>query len=104
MSKDLGRKNDEKKPRWELIPSEALEALAQLYGTGALKYGDNNWRGGMRWGRVFRALCSHAWAWWRGEKFDPEDGQHHLIAVAWNAFTLYMYELKTAGTDDRPKV
>lgn len=98
-----GRKDDAGKARFDLIPPEALEALASLYALGASRYGDHNWRKGMLWSRPFAALMRHAWAWWRGEKFDPKDGQHHLQSVAWNAFSLYMYELKQLGEDDRVK-
>ena len=55
----------------------------------------------VRWGRVFRALVSHAWKWWRGEAHDPEDGQHHLASVVWCALTLMEYEIRGAGEDDR---
>lgn len=96
-----GTKFDVGKPRYDLIPSEPLEALANLYGIGAKKYAERNWEKGMTWGRVFRALCSHTWKWWRGETYDKEDGQHHLIAVAWCAFALYTYEMRKIGTDDR---
>lgn len=98
-----GRKFDTQKARYDLIPPEAIEALAQLYSIGAVKYGDRNWEQGMKWGRVFAAMMRHAWAWFRGEKYDQTDGQHHLIAVAWNAFSLYTYETRGLGLDDRGK-
>lgn len=95
------KKLDTGKPRFDLIPPEALEALAQLYTLGAAKYGDRNWEKGTTWGRFFRALMSHAWSWWRGQRCDPVDGQNHMIAVAWNAFALYIYEERKLGKDDR---
>lgn len=100
---EAATKYDTKKPRWELMPSEALEELAKLYTLGAAKYGDNNWLKGMTWGRIFSALMRHAWKWWRGETYDQEDGQHHMIAVAWCALALFHYDLKKLGTDDRRK-
>jgi hypothetical protein len=63
--------------------------------------GARNWEKGMRWGRVFGALMRHAWAWWRGEKLDPENGQHHLASVAWCALALLAYDLRGVGEDDR---
>lgn len=83
------------------MPTEALDALARLYTLGATKYAPRNWEKGMSYERVFNALNRHLWAWWNGERNDPVDGQNHMIAVAWNAFTLFMYELKGWGTDDR---
>lgn len=95
-------KKDDGKPRFDLIPAEAMFALAELYGTGARKYYDRCWEEGMSWGRLFRAMMSHGWKWWRGETHDDIDGQHHLIAVAWCAFALYCYEVRGIGEDNRP--
>ena len=99
-----GTKHDgNKKARFDLIPPEAMEALAELYALGANKYGDRNWEHGMKWGRVFAAMMRHAWAWFRGETNDREDGQHHLISVAWCALALYVYQIRNIGIDDRGK-
>lgn len=93
-------KDDEGKVRYDLIPPEALHELARVYTIGANKYGAHNWRkGGLSTGRVFAAMMRHAWAWLRGERTDPEDGQHHLASVAWGAFTLMM--LERTDDDDR---
>jgi len=100
---DASRKDDGKAPFW-LIPWEALWALAVLYGKGAAKYGPNQWRDHpMDYSRTFSALQRHAWAWWGKEEYDPIDGQHHLIAVAWNAFSLYTHQvvLKLTKQDNR---
>jgi len=103
MTQKQGVKHDHGKARFDLIPPEPLWALADLYTKGAEKYEDRNWEKGMRWGRVFAALMRHAWKWWSGEEYDPEDGQHHLISVAWCAFALYTYFIRKIGEDDRPK-
>ena len=96
-----GRKDDDGKLRYDLIPGYPLGQLAAVYTLGAGKYTDHNWRKGMRWGRLFAAMCRHAWAWWCGERLDPQDGQHHLASVAWIAFTLMEYEKYKLGEDDR---
>lgn len=97
-----GVKFDTGKPRYDLIPADSLHELAKLYSMGAIKYGDRNWEKGMAWGRIFGAMMRHSWAWFRGEQFDPEDGQHHLASVAWCALALMSYEMRGIGTDDRP--
>lgn len=102
-SMNFARKDDQDKLRYELIPCYPLEELAKVYTIGAKKYGDDNWRKGMSWKRIFGALLRHAWAYWRGEKIDPKDGQHHLASVAWNAFTLMEYEQTHTELDDRIK-
>lgn len=98
-----GKKNDHGKLRYDLIPSYPLESLAHVYTIGALKYADRNWEKGIAWGRIFAAMMRHAWAWWKGERFDPVDGQHHLASVAWCAFALIEYEITHLELDDRRK-
>jgi hypothetical protein len=98
------RKDDGGKLRYDLIPTEALDELARVYTIGAAKYADNNWRqGGLKFGRIFGAMMRHAWAWWRGERDDPQDGQHHLASVAWCAFSLIVLERERVDDDDRWK-
>lgn len=75
------------KPRFELIPVEALERLAALYARGAQAYGEHNWQKGMPFSRVIASLLRHAFAYLKGDR--DED---HLAAVAWNAFALMAYE------------
>lgn len=96
-----GVKYDQAKARFDLVPPEPLEKLAELFALGAAKYGERNWEEGMKWGRIFSALMRHAWAFWRKEKYDQVDGQHHLIAVMWNALVLYEYERRQLGEDNR---
>lgn len=96
-----GKKFDKGKPRYDLIPPEALEALAQLFAMGAEKYGDRNWEAGMTWGRIYRAMMGHANKFWMGEWLDQEDGQPHLTSVMWCAMVLFNYAIHGIGTDDR---
>lgn len=98
---DEGRKDDSEKLRYDLIPPEAMEALAFILTYGAQKYGDRNWEQGMRWGRPFAALMRHMWSWWRCEGVDEETGKSHLWhAMACIAF-LITYEARGIGKDDR---
>ena len=96
-----GTKHDQDKLRFDLIPVKPLENLAEVYTIGAKKYAPRNWEKGISWGRIFAAMMRHAWAWWRGEKYDPVDGQHHLASVAWCAFALMEYETTHQELDDR---
>lgn len=98
-----GTKYDDGKPGYHLIPAYPLEELAKLYTMGAKKYGERNWEKGIEWGRLFRAMISHAWKWWRGETYDKQDGQHHLASVAWGALCLMEYEKTHPKLDDRPR-
>lgn len=97
-----GRKDDTGKFRYDLIPARPLEELARVYTIGAKKYEDRNWEKGIKFSRLFSAMMRHAWAYWRGEKNDQEDGQHHMASVAWCAFALIELELTQPDFDDRP--
>ena len=83
-----GRKDDTGKHRYDLIPPGPLDELARAYTIGAAKYGDRNWEHGIAFSRLFAALQRHAWAFWSGEDESADDGQHHLAAVAWCAFSM----------------
>ena len=98
-----GRKNDSGKLRMDLIPPEAVEALAAVLTMGAAKYNDRNWENGFAWGRSCAALQRHFWAWMRGEDKDPESGLSHMAHVLCNAAFLVTFEARKVGTDDRPK-
>lgn len=94
-------KYDDDKLRFDLIPVLPLEEVALVYTIGARKYADRNWEKGLKWGRIFSAMMRHAWAWWRGEIRDPQDGQHHLASVVWCAMALMEYENTHRELDDR---
>jgi hypothetical protein len=99
--KGLGVKFDEGKERYDLFAAWPLNEVAKVYTYGTLKYDDNNWRKGMKWGKLFGALMRHAWKWWRGETWDPESGLHHLAHAAWQCLALMEYERCKLGEDDR---
>jgi len=44
-----GVKYDQGKPRMSLLPREGLIPIVQVLEFGARKYGDYNWRKGMKW-------------------------------------------------------
>ena len=96
-----GVKFDTGKPRYDLIPPEALEEWAKVLTFGAQKYADRNWEKGMKWGRVFGAMMRHGWAWWRGEENDPETGLSHLGHLICCASFLLTYQKRKVGEDDR---
>ena len=100
-----GGQKGTKMARFSLIPPEALWALAEHYGRGAMKYEDRNWEKGYKWSYNVDALERHLHQWLMGEDLDGETGSNHLIAVAWHAFALFWFQLKGRGTDDvRPSL
>ena len=94
---------DAGKPRFELLPTDALEEVAKVYTWGATKYSDDNWTKGMAWRRCLGSLLRHAFAWAAGEDCDKESGLHHMAHCAWNAITLVSYAKRGVGVDDRCK-
>ena len=62
--------------------------------------GDRNWERGYKWSLSVDALQRHLHQWLMGEDNDQETDQNHLIAVAWHACALYIFELRRLGTDD----
>ena len=100
---EKGLKFDEEKIRFDLIPGDALEALAKVYTYGTKKYSAQNWRKGLEWSRVFGALMRHAWAFWRGEEIDEESGLPHIMQAAWACFSLHVYSKTRREFDDRIK-
>ena len=97
-----GVKHDQGKLPYDLIPPELLESVSKVLQFGANKYSARNWEKGMSWGRVFSALMRHMWAWWKGEKADPETGFSHLEHAACCIAFLVAYEQRGVGLDDRP--
>ncbi len=75
----LGRKFDDEKPRWDLLPWRALGDVSAVLTYGARKYASDNWRyvEGWRW-RYHSAALRHIAAWALGERLDPESRLPHL--------------------------
>jgi len=96
-----GRKNDVDKLRFDLVPPEAIEALARALTYGANKYDDRDWEHGMAWGRLFAAAMRHLWTWWRGVELDEESGLHHLDHALASVAMLATLVERAAGEDDR---
>ena len=99
-----GRKNDDGKLRYDLLPPDALEGVVAVLTYGCKKYSDRNWENGIKYGRVFAALMRHMWAWWRGEENDVETGLSHLDHAHCCILFLYAYTNKKhlQSFDDRP--
>lgn len=93
-SPSTGRKDDDGKTRFHLLPWFALEQLGKVLTYGAKKYSDNGWRDVTDWRSQYSAaLLRHIVAWQQGEKMDPESGLHHLAHAAACVFILLEREL-----------
>lgn len=97
-----GGKKGQKDERFDLIPMDALEELARVYGFGAKKYDDDNWLKGYAWRLSLGALGRHVAKWALGQDRDPETGLHHLAHAAWHCLALMVFGMRGLGTDDIP--
>lgn len=100
VDETTGGQKGSKLARFSLIPQDFLWALAEHYGKGAKKYAERNWEKGYKWSLSQDALERHLKQWLLGEDNDPETGTNHMIAVAWHAIALYVYQTRGLGTDD----
>ena len=73
----VGKKNDAEKPPIHMIPAEFIEQVALAFAFGANKYGENNFRQGIKCSRLISAALRHLLAILRGEWLDPESGLPH---------------------------
>ena len=83
-----GRKFDNDKPRWDLLPLKSIEQVVQILTFGAQKYDDNNWKLVEPLDRYFAAAMRHITAHRQGEYLDSESGLPHLAHAITNLIFL----------------
>ena len=94
---------------FSLLPVEWLAALTHLLEKGARKYGPRDFERGefggepVKWLSRIDSLQRHLNNWLAGETYDDETGAHNLVAVAFNALMIMLWEVREKGIDDRPK-
>lgn len=69
--------------RFDLISPYGLRALAETYGEGSIKYGDNNWLKGMSEKIILQHLLAHINQYRLGDR-----SEDHLGHAAWGVFAL----------------
>ena len=79
------------KLRVDLLPYDSIEKIAEVFTHGAIKYGDDNWRKGMEWKRIYGSLIRHLIKSFRGEDIDEDSGCLHLAMAAWGCIVLIHY-------------
>jgi hypothetical protein len=77
-----GRKADDGKLPWDLLPWDAVEEVVKVLQYGAAKYEPRNWEKGIDTTRLFAAMIRHATAWFHGQNRDPESNERHLAHAA----------------------
>jgi hypothetical protein len=101
---DKGKRFNEGKIRYDLVPQFAQEHYAKVLTGGARKYGDDNWKHGMKWTKVIASMKRHIAAFERGEDFDKESGEYHMAHAMANAgILLEYYDIYPQGDNRRHK-
>jgi len=98
-----GGQKGSKLARFDLIPTKPLWLLAELYGEGAKKYADNNWRQGYDWSLSYAAAQRHMNSFWAGEDIDPEMGVPHTVCAMFHMMALTEYLTTHPEFDNRAK-
>jgi len=83
------------KTRLDLIPTEALEELGEVFGEGAITHGDNNWKKGMPNSVVINHMMRHFLAWRRGNR-----SELHLGKVMFGCCVLIWNEAHNINVDE----
>lgn len=98
-----GRKDDQGKLPWHLLPWDAVGGIVEVLRFGAGKYGERNWETGIAYSRCYSALIRHLTAWWEREPCDEETGLSHLKHAGCCLLFLLAYEVRgMTQYDDRP--
>ena len=98
-----GIKPEDTKPKYDLLPPDALDEVVKALTFGAEKHAPKGWERGTRWGKYFSSAMHHAWAFWRGETEDEESGLHPLAHAICCLLFLLAYDMRKVGDDDRSK-
>ena len=97
-----GKHFDEGKLRVDLIPPEALEALAEVLSYGSKKYGDKNWEKGIHYTRLYGSILRHLISWAKGEDIDDESKLPHIYHAFCDIMFLVTYTKRNMKEyDDR---
>lgn len=97
-----GKKNLTGKPEWCVVPMEAMEGVVRVFEGGAEVYGGGRtWLPGIRFSKLFSAICRHLFDWfYLGKNWDEKSGQHPLCHVIANCLMLLTF-IDNKRFDDR---
>lgn len=89
------------KPRYDLIPTEALERLAMVYTRGMEKYGERNWEMGQPMSRFYASAFRHLIALAQGDTVEDHAAQamFNLAAIIHHSERIEAGELPASLAD-----
>ncbi len=89
------RSSGKGKGRFDLIPTGPERRVALKYEEGAIGYGENNWKKGMKFSRLFDSAKRHI-----NQFVDGDRSEDHLAAAVWNLFAVMYFEEKKPEMND----
>lgn len=101
--KHIQAMKDNKIP-YDKLPWRVLAGDATVHATGAVKYGERNWRIDKILASTYEgAMMRHLISWVNGEDLDPDSGQSHLYHL--RACCAVVLDAQMYGTliDDRDR-
>lgn len=91
----IGRKDDSRKSRVDLIPTGPLRLIGDVLAYGAEKYAEDNWQHVKHpQDRYYAAALRHLFAWREGELVDAESGLPHLAHAGCCVLFLLWFEMQ----------
>lgn len=91
----IGVKHDAGKPRWSLLPLNAIKTVLDVLEYGARKYSVGNWEKlPDPMNRYFDACMRHLCSSREGEELDPETKLSHLAHATCCLLFMLSFELK----------
>lgn len=100
---DLGKRYNQGKPKWSLVPQSALLPMVEVLEFGAGKYTPFNWQKGLSVSEICESLKRHLDAFMEGEDTDPESSLAHIGHIQCNALFLSWMIKNKPELDDRFK-
>lgn len=92
---DIGKRFNEGKVQWGLVPQLSLIPMVRVLEFGAKKYSPWNWAKGLPTVEICESLKRHLDAYLNGEDLDVESGLSHIGHIQCNAlFLSWMMENK----------
>lgn len=97
----MAKRFNQNKTRFDLLEPLSTRDLAQVMTFGSQKYGDNNWKKGLKWTSMIASLKRHLNAIECGEDYDDESKLLHVSHLQANAHMLNSYYYIYPQGDDR---
>lgn len=89
------RNSSENKGRFDLLPVEAITALAKRFEYGAKLHGDNNWKKGIPNASLYDSALRHLF-----QALNGETDEDHLSSCLWNVSVLIYNREHNLGDED----